>query len=508
VRSPTHPSLYQINTRVVLNEIGRALARPATLDDLPDEALDEIASLGFDWVWFLGVWQTGTAARDVSRRNAEWRREYESLLSDLTDDDISGSPYAIREYAANLDFGGDAALLRLRRRLEYRGLRLLLDFVPNHVALDHAWVDEHPEYFVHGDEERLAREPQNWVRVGSRILAYGRDPYFSGWPDTLQLNYRHPGLRAAMRAELLSIAELADGVRCDMAMLLLPDVFLRTWGDTSAPADGREPDDAPFWPEAIAGVRQRHPDFLFMAEVYWDLEYVLQQQGFDYTYDKRLYDRLREGDARAVREHLWADPEFQRRSARFLENHDEPRAAAVFPRGQHEAAAVVTYFVQGLRFFHEGQLDCRQLHVSIHLCRRPDEPVDEELHAFYRRLLEALRRPEVRDGEWRLLECRPAWEENATWDRFITFAWEDENGRRLLATVNYGPDPGQCYVALPFGDLGGRSWRLRDLLGEARYDREGDDLATQGLYLDLPPWGYHLFSLTEIHGDESDEPDL
>ena len=506
MRSPAHPSLYQINTRVVLGEIGRELARSATLDDLPDEMLDEIASLGFDWVWFLGVWQTGTAARDVSRRNAEWRREYEALLPDLAEDDITGSPYAIREYAANLDFGGDAALLRLRRRLQQRGLRLLVDFVPNHVALDHEWVDAHPEYFVHGDEEALARAPQNWIRVetahGARILAYGRDPYFSGWPDTLQLNYRHPGLRAAMRAELLSIAEQADGVRCDMAMLLLPDVFLRTWGDSSEPADGREADDAPFWPEAISAVRDHHPDFLLMAEVYWDLEYVLQQQGFDYTYDKRLYDRLRAGETWAVREHLRADAEFQRHSARFLENHDEPRAAAVFARGQHEAAAVVTFFVQGLRFFHEGQLEGRQKHVSIHLGRRPKEQVDEQLHAFYRRLLEALRRPEVRDGEWRLLECRPAWEGNGTWERFVAFAWEDENGRRLVATVNYAPDQGQCYVTLPFEDLAGRAFLLRDLLGEARYDREGDDLATSGLFLDLAPWGYHLFAITEIHKDE------
>lgn len=498
--SPRHPSLYQINTRIVLGEIGRSLSRPATLDDIPDSLLDDVARLGFDWVWFLGVWQTGAAARKVSLSNPEWLHEYHELLTDFREEDVSGSPFAIREYAASLDYGGDAALLRLRRRVRQRGLKLLLDFVPNHMSPDHPWVHEHPEYFVHGDDDALEREPQNYTRVetahGSRVIAYGRDPYFPGWPDTVQLNYRHAGLRAAMRDELLRVAEVADGVRCDMAMLLLPDVFQKTWGERSTPADGSEPVDASFWLEAIPAVREKSPEFLFMAEVYWDLEWALQQEGFDYTYDKRLYDRLHAQDARLVREHLWADLDYQRKSARFLENHDEPRAAGAFPPGVHEAAAVITYLVPGLRFFHEGQLEGRRKRVSIHLGRRPDEPFDESMHEFYTSLLEALSRPVVRDGEWRLLECRPAWEGNSTHEQFVAFAWEGAGGRPMLAAVNYGPVQGQCYVTLPYESLRGREVRLRDLLGSDGYDRDGDELVSRGLYLDMPAWGYHLF---EVH---------
>jgi hypothetical protein len=283
-----------------------------------------------------------------------------------------------------------------------------------------------------------------------------------------------------------------------MAMLLLPDVFLRTWGERSAPADGSDPVDAPFWPDAIAAVRERRPDFLLMAEVYWDLEYELQREGFDYTYDKRLYDRLREAAAGPVRDHLRADAEFQRRSARFLENHDEPRSAAAFPFEVLEAAAVITYFVPGLRFFHEGQFEGRRKRVSIHLGRRPEEPVDEALGEFYRRLLAALDRPEVRDGEWSLLECRPAWDGNSTSENFVALAWEGDGGRRLLAAVNYGASQGQCYVGVPFGDLAGRAFRLRDLTGPAAYDRDGDDLTGRGLYLDMPAWSYHVFELAPI----------
>ena len=492
--APRNPSLYQINTLVLLGERSRALGRPATLDDLPDAFLDEVAALGFDWLWPLGVWRTGPAAREVSRSRPDWRQGFLRDLPDLRTEDITGSPFAVQAYQVRPEFGGDAALERLRGRLARRGLSMMLDFVPNHVSPDHPWVTAHPEWLVEGGEPDLAREPQNWVRLGGRVVAHGRDPYFPGWPDTVQLDYRHRGLREAMIGELRRVASRCDGVRCDMAMLVLPEVFARTWGDRSLPRDGTPPADAPFWPEAAAAVRKEHPGFVLMAEVYWDLEWELQQQGFDFTYDKRLYDRLRAGEAGPVRDHLRADLAFQQRSARFLENHDEPRAAATFPPDRHRAAAVVTFLVPGLRFFHEGQLEGRKAFVSMHLGRRPAEPVDLPLHEFYLRLLEVLRRPEAREGAWRLRECRRAWEGNPTSDHFVAMSWEGPSGR-LLACANLGPTRGQCRAEAAFPGLTGGRVLLRDLLSEARYQRDGAELAGRGLYLDLPAWGHHAFEV-------------
>jgi len=283
-----------------------------------------------------------------------------------------------------------------------------------------------------------------------------------------------------------------------MAMLLLPEVFTRTWGNVSLPSDGTLPVDTPFWPEAIAQVRKKHPQFLFLAEAYWDLEWTRQQQGFDYTYDKRLYDRLVARDAGAVRSHLRADPDYQNRSVRFLENHDEMRAAGAFPEPVHRAAAAVTFLVPGLHFFHEGQLEGRRVKISIHLARRPVEPPNPPLREFYAQLLECLGRPELRDGHWRLLECRPAWEGNPTWQQFVAFSWEGNKGKRLLITVNYGAIRGQCRVPLPFDGLQGNTLVLQDLMSPARYERNGDELASPGLYLDMPEWGYNMFELGRL----------
>ncbi len=492
MQGPKYPSLYQINTRVWLTHLSEKLGRAATLDDIPDCELDQLSKLGFDLVWFLSVWQTGLAAQRVSRTNPALRREFEETLPDLREEDIAGSGFAITSYTTHQNLGGDAALSRLRERLRLRGLRLMLDFVPNHTGLDHSWVEENPEYYVGGTEEDLSRAPHNygWAKrkEGDLVLAYGRDPYFPGWPDTFQLNYGNPSTQEAMSEELLKIAGQCDGVRCDMAMLLLPAVFERTWGISSEP----------FWPRATAGVRERYPDFCFMAEVYWDLEWTLQQQGFDYTYDKRLYDRLRQGRSRPVREHLLAGLAYQNKLARFLENHDEARTAAAFPPEKHEAAAVITFFSPGLRFFHQGEFEGRRKRISPHLVRAPEEPVDRRLKDFYDRLLAVLRQSVVREGQWQLLECVPAWADNWTWDCFVAFAWQATDGGRLLVAVNYSSYQSQCYVRLPFADLAPGKWRLADLMGDAVYEREGNDLQARGLYLDEHPWSASILSLTRF----------
>jgi hypothetical protein len=485
-----YPLLYQLNTRVRLTALSRELGRPATLDDLPETELARLADLGFEWLWLLSVWQTGPAGRAVSCAHPEWRAEFARTLPDLTDEDIGGSGFAITGYTVSAALGGDAALARLRRRLQRYGLRLMLDFVPNHTALDHPWVKAHPDYYIAGSEHVLVREPQNYARsgpeFGNLVLAHGRDPNFPGWPDTFQLNYANPALQAAMTAELIKIAGQCDGVRCDMAMLVLPERFERTWG--LQPAD--------FWPGAIGRVRAQHGDFRFMAEVYWDLEWTLQQQGFDYTYDKRLYDRLGQGLARPIREHLCAGLEFQDKLARFLENHDEPRAAEHFTPEIHRAAAVLTFLTPGLRFFHQGQLEGSHKRISPHLVRGPEEAINTDIQKFYAQLLAVLRRPAVRKGQWRLLECTPAWEDNWSWDCFIAFAWQGGEGDELLlVVVNYAPHASQCYLKLPFAELADGPRRLQDLFSRKYYERPGEELRSRGLYLDVPGWSYEVFSV-------------
>jgi len=464
------------------------------LAGVPKKEWDAIAALGFDAVWLMGVWERSPAGIAIALRNDALLESFRRALPDFTAADVVGSPYCIRNYAVAPELGGEMGLAAARKELDERGLKLILDFVPNHVAPDHTWTAEHPEYFVGGTEDDFERDPASFVQVGSRVLANGRDPFFPAWPDVVQLDAFSPELRAAVIDTLNSIARRCDGVRCDMAMLVMNDVFERTWGERSG---SRPADD--YWLTVIGSVKSGHPDFVFLAEAYWDLEYALQQQGFDYCYDKRLYDRLVHEDADSVHGHLSGDIEYQRKLVRFIENHDEPRAAATFAPGQARAAAATTFGQTGARLVHEGQLDGRRVQLPVFLARRPDEEPDADLRAFYERLLGGLRDEVFRAGEWQLAE-RGGWDGNDSWQNLVAWGWRGEVPRALMV-VNLGETYAEAHVSLPWDDLRGRAWRLADAATDVIYERNGDDLR-DGLYVALEPWAWNLFDLTPLHRPE------
>jgi len=493
---PRHPLLYEINTRVWVRELSARAGKRLTLDTIPPEEVERIAGLGFDAVWLMGVWTTGLAAIRLARTDAGLRVDYRRALPDLTDGDIIGSPYAVSRYQVSADLGGPAALASLRASFATYGMRMMLDFVPNHTATDHALLTESPHAYVRGSEDDIARHPEAFFRTrGGLIIAHGRDPFFAPWQDTAQVDYGHRPGRAGMLNQLQAIALQCDGVRCDMAMLLLPDVIERTWGDRIGSDWIRES----FWTEAIPAVRERYPEFVFMAEAYWDREWDLQHQGFDFTYDKVLYDRLHAGDAPGVRGHLGAEPEFRDRGARFLENHDEPRAAAAFGVPDGFGPALVTSLAPGLRLIHEGQLEGRRIRLPVQLGRRPEEADDDTVRAFYARVLAVLRDPTLHHGEFVPLDVRSSGEGDRSFDGLVAFGWREEGpdgGPCLVVVVNLRGEPAWARVPLAaVGFEAGRNYRLLDRMDGATYRRAGDEVRDPGLFVALRPRQSHLFTV-------------
>jgi hypothetical protein len=432
----------------------------------------------------MGAWERSPAGLRIAQAHAGFQAEFRRVLPDYTPEDLVGSPYCVRRYVVDAHLGGPEALASARQRLAQYGLRLVLDFVPNHVAPDHPWITEHPEYFIQGSTEDLSRAPGEFFEVAGHVLAHGRDPYFPPWPDVAQLNVFHPGLRQAALETLCEIASQCDGMRCDMAMLLITHIFAQTWGQQAG-----TPPAAEFWTEVIAAVRQRYPDTLFMAEAYWDLEWELQQQGFNYCYDKRLYDRLEHNTAESVRLHLCADLAYQESLVRFIENHDEPRAAATFPGAKARAAAVTVTTLPGAKLLHDGQLEGRTVKVPVFLRRRPTEPIDETLRAFYRRLLTVLKARALREGEWQLCE-RTGWLDNPSFLNVVAWCWRAGRERYVLV-VNLSDSRSQARIRLPWEELTGRSWRLTDAFSGEVYERDGNYMRDPGLYVDLDAWGFH-----------------
>ncbi len=486
-----HPVIYEINTWVWLEELGRIHNAFIDLSNVPGETWDSLAALKTDAIWLMGVWERSPVGRQISNRNEGNIKDFYRALPDFQPEDNVGSPYCVRNYTVDAHLGGDTGLAMARDQLARRGIRLILDFVPNHLAHDHPWVDLYPECFIQGGIEEIEKDAVTFTRIGDRIFACGKDPYYPAWQDVIQVNAFHPQYRTMAAKSVKSIASRCDGIRCDMAMLLMNDIFEKTWGSYA----GSRPQEE-YWTALIREVKALHPDFLFLAEAYWDLEWELQQQGFDFCYDKRLYDRLENGNVPEIRMHLKADQEYQSKLLRFIENHDEPRAAKVFRSDKRKAAFLAIATLPGARLFYEGQFEGRRTKLPVFLCRRPGEEVDREMLLYYQQIMNIIALPAFHDGQWQLCETG-GWVDNDHYQYILAWTWKWEN-EKYLAVINYRDEESQAKVRLPWQELGQKKWKLVDLLSGVEYERSGDEMLQPGLYIGLPAWGVNLFSLNEI----------
>ena len=483
---PKNPVIYEINTWVWLHELKHKHLRSVTLGSVPAEEWDALAATEADAVWLMGVWERSPIGTRIARTLPGLQKEFRKALPDYSLEDVVGSPYCVHRYVVDEHLGGPQGLAAARGELASRDMRLILDFVPNHVATDHPWVFEFPRYFIQGSGEDLVGVPNDFFVADGKIIACGRDPYFPPWTDTAQVNAFNPDLRRAVIETVSLIAGQCDGIRCDMAMLMISAIFEKTWGHRAGPRP-----DSEYWTELIGAVREGHPDLLFVAEAYWDLEWELQQQGFDYCYDKRLYDRLIYDSAENVQLHLTADLDYQRKLLRFVENHDEPRAAAAFSPEKSRAAAVAIATLPGAKLFHQGQFEGRRIKLPVQLRRRPEEAVDEDLQAFYKGLLKVIRASAFKEGEWSLCE-RTGWPDNTSCRNLVAWCWR-KGVERFLVVINLSHTRSQGRIQLPWADLKGRTCLLADVMNGDRYERDGDEMLGQGLYVDLEPWSFHFF---------------
>ena len=489
---PASSNLYEINTRVWLRGFDTPQGR-ATLADIDPTFWDGLAQKGFDFVWLMGVWKTCPATVEKYCFEEGLVREYAKALPDWQREDVIGSPYAVDVYDVDPLVGTRQDLMKVRSDLNRRGIGLILDFVPNHFSADTSLLESHPEIFLEAGAGELGASPQTFYRpdgLKGRVFAHGRDPNFPAWQDTVQVNWFSEAARRFMTTTLMGLTAFCDGVRCDMAILPLNDIFQRTWGPVLSRAGYERPGDE-FWKTVIGGVKTSCGNFIFIAEAYWDMEWQLQQLGFDYTYDKRLRDRLLANDANALREHLLADTDYQRKSVRFLENHDEERAAAAFGSGRSMAAALVAGTIQGMHLYHHGQLEGKKVRLPIQLARAPAEPMDKHVAAFYDRLFAIIREEVFRRGEWRLLDTGPAWEGDFSYPNILSWLWRHGKERRMVV-VNLSDKTSTCRVRM---DVKGYTdqFILEDILNDRSYLRSSGEAASRGVYVELGAYHGHVF---------------
>lgn len=492
-----YPHLYEVNTCLFIKRMSRKYGRALTLATVPDEEWQLLVRRGFDLLWLMGVWQRSLSARQRALVEPGLQQEYGRALPGWTAEDIAGSPYAVYSYTLNPSLGEPKELAQLKSKLNKQGLGLILDFVPNHLACDHPWTFSHPEWFVQGSKTDALMHPDWFFSTDKGVyLAHGRDPNFPPWTDTVQMNFYSADLRKALISELLRVAEVADGVRCDMAMLTLNDVFEKVWGEV---LKGYPRQVTEFWVEAIEQVKKRRPDFLFVAEAYWGLEQRLQKIGFDFTYDKSFYDKLRFSNPQDIRGYLEANISSHQRSVRFIENHDEPRAVTAFGRERSLAAAVVLTTVPGLRLYHDGQLEGRMIRLPVQLQREPVEGTDPEIEQFYNRLLSVGNTPAFHEGQWEPIEVSKGGEDNSRHQNLLTWGWHYA-GQFKIVIVNYSPNPAQGWLKLHLPTQITERATLRHEFTGTMHIGHPEELSDKGLFVDLGPWQARIFNMDVAPG--------
>ena len=473
--------LLEITTRPYLYKLAQKLGKTKmTIRDIPASEFDSWKEKGFNWVWFMGVWQVGKVGVEHDKVDSGCISGYDVNCPGWTTDDVIGSPYAIVKYEVNVEIGTEEDLIWLRNQLKARGMKLMLDFVPNHSAIDSPLVQEKPNFYI-----RRPAGAYNTKRFSDNGFAYGCAQWCDPWTDTYQYNYFDQEFREHQINVLKKIASLADGARCDMSHVVLRDAFYDYWKEELT-AYGYQKIDKEFWQEATEAVKAVYPDFKFLAESYGDNEAKLVSLGFDYAYDKVPYDKLTYQDPAGFIQQIWnRNDEYKSHMCFFTENHDEKRAISNFFGNYYaaNAAAAALLTLPGMRFFNQDQWFGPKYKIDVHLRRAPDEQPNQVCVQFYEKLFNILKMNCMRNGKFTQLNCEgaaiPAWK----------YVLGDE---RILVTVNFGSGRMCGSIKLddaPYGD----NIPVQELISGETYYRNGNELRNNGLYVILDQYQVQIF---------------
>ncbi len=322
--------------------------------------LDRIKSLGTDVVWLMPIHPIGEKCRKGTL----------------------GSPYAIRDYrAVNPEYGTLDDFKRLVDDIHARDMRCIIDVVYNHTSPDSVLAGEHPEWFYHKPDGSFGN------RVGD-------------WSDVIDLDYGQPGLWDYQIDTLKYWAGMVDGFRCDVAPLVPLDFWLRARAEVETVRPGCLWLAESVEPGFIAWCRGQGMTALSDSELY---------RAFDMCYDYDIVDDWRDclagkaplsryAEAVSRQETVYPDNYVK---LRFLENHDNPRAAFAIPdaRARRNWTAFL-YFQKGATLLYGGQ--------EVSAAHRPGlfdrDPVDwsggEDISSALRRLAELKGDPILTDSSY------------------------------------------------------------------------------------------------------------
>ena len=475
-----HPFLYEINTRPWLYELSQKYERSITkLSEIPLEELDELQKIGVDIIWMMGVWKLGDYGLEFDKK-----LNYSQYLPDWTTEDVIGSPYAVTEYTCNPELGTDEDLFNLRHEINIRNMKLMLDFVPNHSAVDAPQATSDMDMYIRAPEG--VKDENRYTENG---LAYGANQNHFTWKDVLQWNYWENKTIEYMKNNIMQILELADAVRCDVAYQELNDVFAITWPDELSYYGYTKPDKE-FWSYAINEAKAIYPKAIFLAEAYDDsLNEKLINLGFDYAYNRNILRKLMVS-GNEFKEYIKDKTgEFWKDKANFVENHDEYRVVYNMEGNfrKAKAAGTIAATIGGMIFMNHGQWEGKKNMLDVHLRRAESEPINKEVQNHYLKLNKVIKDNAFRSDNYYYIGNMSGDKK----DDFIAYIREDEESHYLVV-VNYSDNEGCSNIPI-YNIKGYRYCLLYDVMNDKEYIKTVDQVKNKGLDLCLKAWESQIF---------------
>lgn len=428
-----------------LESLSKKNGEAISIGNVPDDEWEKLFDK-YDNFWFMGIYKPSQKGQEIAK---QYSTQYQSYLPDINgDNDIVASPFAVSEYSPNPMIAKDwQEWDEMVNKLHQKGKKVFIDFVPNHTAIDHSWVQSHPEYYIQGNKQQYL-STNNFVEITDnqgkiRYFGYGKDPNFGPWIDTLQLNYANLELQEKMREGLESLARHADGFRCDMAMLVNPETFLRSWGWCLSDEEKNQIIVNSFWQKTIPEIKksialESNRNIEFIAEAYWE-ENELGKY-FDFIYNHDLYEHISEsiknGSIDQIKFDLYRfinNPDQAKHHwVVYTENHDERRAAEKMGEKFSKPAAVLSAMIRDSIFMvNQGQESGYQYRPPMQVSRYRSESENINMVRFYDELLSIRRSNLFQTGEIKIINS-----ENSDQNSILFEISKSDTKTRAIVAVN------------------------------------------------------------------------
>lgn len=458
------PKMKLVNTRVFLTKMEKKYGHEVRLTELPEEEWDVLLNGDFEYVYLMGIYKPSKRAHEIA---LQYQSQYRSALTDMTEEDVVASPFAISEYEPSQRIALDWQDFdeHVRDRLNRRKVKVVLDWILYDMADDSPLVIQRPDLFIQASDERVLSLPDKSIQFEDIIdsqgahhnVAHAGGPGEMPWIDKVQLDLSQKEALDYKLEQIIELSKHCDALRIDMAKLGFPWVIEEKWKWLYSREAIEEIKRNPPWNYILAGLLNQKPHYETIGELYDDNEiYAAFEAGFSASYDEKTLLLFRDVARRKKRAidmipHLrWLTEFTDHQLVEYSENHDTVRVKkSLGKEASIVLAAINCATPRTIHMIQEGQEEGCEVQLPMQLKRSPDEVPDKELQAIYQRLYRIRNSIVFQQGTHHIIEPIPCHPQNDSYKDIVVQQAEVQGQLGMMQCSNTGVWESSCKIPIP-----------------------------------------------------------